>query len=123
MCPDLEFDCLKPVLVEEILDELKDLGIDIFVELVELFISETPGYLQKVIIAFENTNYLELKNASHNLKGACLNLGAGCMAEICQEIEEKAKEEQAEELGNLILRLKTAWTVTHEELNHYLDPQ
>jgi len=68
---------------------------DPVVELIELFLQETPGHLQALESAAarnDHTSLADTFSAAVRLKGSAINLGARNLAALCDEIEQTARK-------------------------------
>ena len=86
----------KSVIDEGMISALRDMGPEIFVELVELYLEEAPNQVAELRRQFELGDAAGMAAAAHSLKGSSLNLGANSLADICKQIELKGKN------GNLV---------------------
>jgi two-component system, sensor histidine kinase and response regulator len=59
---------------------------DPLVELIDLFLHDTPIRISKILDAFKASNRLELERTAHSLKGSASNLGAKYLAGACLDI-------------------------------------
>jgi PAS domain S-box-containing protein len=77
------------------LDRLRELRTpnhpDPLVEIVGLFIVQTPDLLRALGGAIEQQDSESLRRTAHTLKGSCANLGAEQMATLCRDLELAAK--------------------------------
>ena len=62
---------------------------DFITELIDLFLTDTAVQLESLRVAVSNNNVLEVRRLAHLVKGSSGNIGAGGMAELCQEMETK----------------------------------
>ena len=62
---------------------------DFITELIDLFLSDTAVQLESLRVAVSNSNVLEVRRLAHLVRGSSGNIGAGGMAELCQEMETK----------------------------------
>ncbi len=60
---------------------------DFITELIDLFLTDTAVQLESLRVAVSNNNVLEVRRLAHLVKGSSGNIGAGGMAELCQEME------------------------------------
>jgi len=88
-----------------VLDGLRDLQEpgepDAAVELIDLFLRDTPLQIQGMQSAIARSDAAALKESAHGLKGSASNLGARRLARLCAELEKIAWERKlakAEEL-------------------------
>lgn len=61
-------------------------------EIVDLFHTQTPLQLQKIVRGIEKGDFEEVSKAAHMLKSSCSTLGADDMATDCRELEMIHKE-------------------------------
>jgi HPt (histidine-containing phosphotransfer) domain-containing protein len=69
------------------LHDLGDQYGDLMTELVEIFATTTPAVLVNLSAAAARDDDVAIRAAAHNLKGACLNVGATFMADLCRTLE------------------------------------
>ena len=60
---------------------------DFITELIDLFLNDTAVQLESLRVAVSNDNVLEVRRLAHLVKGSSGNIGAGGLAELCQEME------------------------------------
>jgi CheY-like chemotaxis protein len=84
------------ILDHEILDGVRELRTpgepDPLAELIDLFLTDTPPRLGKIMDAFKAGNPQELERAAHALKGSSSNLGAKCLAAACADVMSISRE-------------------------------
>jgi CheY-like chemotaxis protein/nitrogen-specific signal transduction histidine kinase/HPt (histidine-containing phosphotransfer) domain-containing protein len=92
------------------LERLRELRLpgqpDPAAEIIDLFLVQTPVYLQSLIAACEDQNSGGLGNTAHALKGSCANLGAEQMAAWCKELELISRQGTFASARNLVSRLE-----------------
>ena len=77
----------NPLLIR--LQELvKETDFDFVIELVDIFLNETPAQIQIILKALASQDYHVLTIAAHTLKGSSLNLGAKQLGASCFKLEE-----------------------------------
>ena len=108
----------KPMLDQEMINALKDMGPEIFTELVELYLEEAPNQLAEVRQQFETGDYEGMAATAHSFKGSSLNLGANSLAEICKKIELKGKKGDLKALEDLLAQLDLRFEEVQKELQH-----
>jgi len=62
---------------------------DFVTELIDLFLNDTAVQLESLRVAVSNNHAPEVRRLAHLVKGSSGNIGAGGMAELCQEMETK----------------------------------
>ena len=79
-------------------------GEDTAVELLGLFLADTPPRLDLLQAAIDGRDAEETRRTAHALKGGCATLGIEAMAEVCKQLELEAK---AGELDQASTHLET----------------
>ncbi|MGH2773280.1 MAG: Hpt domain-containing protein [Actinomycetota bacterium] len=74
------------------LAEVKDLGDDIFKELVQLYLQEGPGRLERIRNGIESGDGALASQAAHSLKGSSASFGASGLAKLAEKIELAGKD-------------------------------
>jgi CheY-like chemotaxis protein len=64
---------------------------DPVIELIDMFIRDTPERLHKLRTAVAQYNAEELAAVAHNLRGCASSIGATQLANLCQKLEENAE--------------------------------
>ena len=88
--PVSDIGILEQSVIESLLD-LDDGEGEIFQELVELFLTEAPTYLQEMEQAMWGENLDELARLAHKMKGCARNMGVVQLANDCEKLEETRK--------------------------------
>ena len=84
------------------LRELREEGEpDPVVELIDLFLRDTPPRIQDMQTAIARSDARTLKEAAHGLKGSASNLGALRLSNLCLELEKLAGDRRLAEAANL----------------------
>jgi CheY-like chemotaxis protein len=65
----------------------RDGAADLLMKVIGIYLRETPALLQELNEAAGRGDVVALRRAAHSLKSGSANLGAGCLAELCQELE------------------------------------
>jgi len=90
----------------EVLESLRELGGEddpgLFLELIELFLEDTPQRMKQVEEALARDDADGLGAAAHALKSSCANLGALKLSELFKEIEFAGKESDLERARPLV---------------------
>ncbi len=88
------------------LRELQEPGEpDTAVELIDLFLRDTPGKIQSIQSAIARSDASALKESAHSLKGSASNLGARRLARLCAELEMRARDQRLTEAAGLFDKL------------------
>ena len=67
--------------------ELRDQYGDLLAQLIDIFADTTPATLSELRSARERDDADAIRRAAHRLKGACQNVGATRMTELCRALE------------------------------------
>lgn len=99
------------ILDQDALDALRGLsgdgGGDLLGDLIDLFLSDTPGRIAKIRAAIDAQNWVDLRHVAHALKGSCSYLGATEMAETCRQIERCGRDGDGDRAAELLRDLET----------------
>ena len=79
---------------------------DFLTELIDIYIQDSAGLLEKIKEALANQDGPGLRKASHALKGSSMNLGASKLASICQDMESAALANSLEDGPEILDRLE-----------------
>ena len=79
---------------------------DLIVELIDLYLEDTPHRVADIREALAKTDGLSLGRAAHGLKGSSASLGATQVAAICEELELKAHNVPFQEVATIVTRLE-----------------
>jgi signal transduction histidine kinase/DNA-binding NarL/FixJ family response regulator/HPt (histidine-containing phosphotransfer) domain-containing protein len=71
--------------------------------LLKTFRGGLPDYLREVTDSITNESWASLFRVAHQLRGACLNFGAGRVAFLCEKLEELGLEESNLQSAKLIM--------------------
>lgn len=79
---------------------------DLIVELIDLYLEDTPHRVTHIREALAKTEGLTLGRAAHGLKGSSASLGATQVALLCEELELKAHNVSFEAVAAIVTRLE-----------------
>lgn len=109
-----EHDNAMSALDMDVVAGLRELGGDddpgLFDELVGLFIEESDSQLRKLQAAVSELAYADVEVIAHTLKSSSANLGAFGMSELCMQLEESGRDQEAARVGSLCARLDDVYT-------------
>jgi CheY-like chemotaxis protein/HPt (histidine-containing phosphotransfer) domain-containing protein len=96
------------ILDKSLLDGVRELRApgepDPLAELIDLFLSDTPPRIARILDTFKAGDVVELERAAHSLKGSSSNLGAKCLAAACTELVNVTRDGKLPE-ASLIARI------------------
>jgi HPt (histidine-containing phosphotransfer) domain-containing protein len=75
---------------------------DLISELIDIFAQTAPDGLAALRRGRDAGDDDAVRSAAHHLKGACQNVGAGAMADLCRAIEADAAHADVERLARLL---------------------
>ena len=79
---------------------------DVVVELIDLYLDDTPRRLAEISTSLIQRDALSLRQAAHGLKGSSATLGAGRTARLCEEIEQLAVDNSLVPAATLVNKLE-----------------
>ena len=98
----------QPVLDQSVITSLRELGGDddpgLFVELVSMFLADTPERMRALSEAMERRDPLALERAAHALKSSSANLGALGLSVLFRDIEAAGREKDLSRAEPLVKR-------------------
>ncbi len=98
----------QPVLDQGVIASLRELGGEddpgLFIELVNLFLSDTPERLRAMSEAMEHRDPTALERAAHALKSSSANLGALELSALFRDIEAAGREKDLSRAAKLVAR-------------------
>ena len=99
------------------LDSLRELGGDDFIaEVIDTFLADAPTLLETLRHSLDEEDADELRRAAHTLKSNGGTLGAGAFSELCQELEQRAKNGQLVGASELVTRIEQTYEPLQEAL-------
>ncbi len=98
------------VLDQSALDQLRELQEDeeddLVKELVEIYITDAPGYIAAISSAIESADAHAMERAAHTLKGSSASLGAHLLASACLEVEKLGRIGSTAGARELLVRIE-----------------
>ena len=79
---------------------------DLVVELIDLYLADTPRRVAAMRAALPNSDDRLLARGAHALKGSSSTLGASQVAESCEELEPLAREVSLQKVAGVLDRLE-----------------
>jgi HPt (histidine-containing phosphotransfer) domain-containing protein len=97
-----------PVLRDTAMDDLREEGEDFLIDLIELFLRETPARLALLATAIAKGDRPTAERAAHTLKGTAAVFGADAMQAVAAAAELAARAGELGEVARLLDELQTA---------------
>ena len=98
-------------------ESLRDLGGEGFLsEVIETFLDEAPDLVRTLRAAHERGDAEELRRAAHSLKSNGQTFGAERFAELCRDLEQRARSGDLDDAAELIDRIEREYGPLEEAL-------
>ena len=104
----------------EVLDTLSELVGDKFIELIEVYLSDSEIRIQKIEKAFDDGDTNTLANEAHGLKGSSRNLGANDVASICEVLETESRAGKLGDKVQTMASIEKTFAAVAAQLKTYL---
>jgi len=102
------------------LEGLRDLLGEKFVELIITYNRDCGERIEKIREALPERNYEVINQEAHGVKGSSRNIGANSLAEVCGELESKAKAEDGNDIEQLFSAIEQQFAAVKRELSSLL---
>jgi len=90
-------------------------------EMVQLFVTQTPGHLEQLAGFIENRDWENIRSMAHHIKPTLSYMGAEDMRIVLQKIERMAEEKRDyEQVVSEFSLLRQRFQLLFEELGAYL---
>ncbi len=96
---------------------------ELVVELVELFLLESPPRLDRLRDAVLQRDWMTAKLEAHTLKGGAANFGAGLLAALCRELEHLDPDQRSSAPAGLVDRISAEFDQVHGLLRSFLQTE
>jgi HPt (histidine-containing phosphotransfer) domain-containing protein len=94
---------------------------DFFKVVINMFLNQSPHLIEEIRHYFEEKQFDKMGQAAHKLKGSSLNLGASNLAELCKQIEVKARNNELADIDKMVDSLRPVYEKTETELKKLTD--
>jgi two-component system sensor histidine kinase/response regulator len=112
-----EDDGFDPIDTERFDDLARDFTPEVVREIVSAFIDSTPPIIERIVLAADGADHVEIAQGAHRLKGGCLAVGAGQLNDIADELEALGREHAPRAtLQATAVRLERSWLATRRAL-------
>ncbi|SMF36514.1 HPt (histidine-containing phosphotransfer) domain-containing protein [Alteromonadaceae bacterium Bs31] len=102
------------------LEGLRELLGEKFVELISTFNSDCRARLDRIKVGLEEQNFDVIRNESHGVKGSCRNMGANSLAALAGALEDKAVARDATEMEQLFSAAEQQFAAIADKLRALL---
>lgn len=93
---------------------------DVLKEVLQLFLADVPGRIERLRTAWQAGNALELQRAAHSLKGSAGNIGAHALLAVCSAIDEQGRSGDLTRLDDLIASLGAEYAQVETEIRQLI---
>ena len=90
-------------------------------DLIQTFLDDAPGNVQKIQEAFAAEQMKELGVLAHTMKGSSATLGVMRFSEYCRQIEAACKNNESIDFAGVIQALTAEFTTAQETLAQWRD--
>lgn len=105
---------------QQVLMDLKEATEEMFPEIIEVFLEDTPSRIQRLNAAIQETDFEMMTEESHSIKGSSSNIGALTLSALCAEIEKQSRTNRLIDQNRLIDELKVEFSRVQKKLNEAL---
>lgn len=88
-------------------------------ELVDAFVENAPQFMEGMKQSLETQNAQELRRLAHTFKSNAAMVGAHTLADLCQQMEDRAKHEQFDGADELLHAIQDEFARVQQELERY----
>lgn len=108
---------MKHYLNADVLKELQSIMGDDINMLFEVFLDDTLASLEELALVIDSTNYDKVRRIAHSIKGSSKNVGADDLANICELLEQAARDECKDNWTELLTNIQESFNQTKNEIN------
>lgn len=105
-----ELDKCNPPIDWDHLHQMSDNSYEFELELLTIFVEDTQVHLKAIKTASAESNFWEIEQAAHHIKGASANVGAKTMQVAAAQIEQQARQKKLEDSTQLLAEIEQALT-------------
>jgi|WetSurMetagenome_2_1015567.scaffolds.fasta_scaffold36500_3 HPt (histidine-containing phosphotransfer) domain-containing protein len=98
---------------------VKETDFDFVIELIDIYLNETPLQIQSMKKALESQDHHLLTIAAHTLKGSSLNLGAQELGAVCFKLEDLGRSGSPISPNTSIREIESAFEQVKEILTTF----
>lgn len=105
----------------EVLQTLQEVMEDQFPTLINTFITDSDERIRSLQKALATRDGEAVRRQSHSFKGSCHNIGAKCLAQLCQEMEDRGREGDLDGLERQLVDIQQEFHQLKTILNSFTD--
>lgn len=91
-----------------------------FPQLLRAFAADSIMRIESIEQAARAADAEALRQSAHSFKGSSGNMGAGCLSELCRQLEERARNGELDGCAALIRQLHEEYAAVERELDAML---
>lgn len=103
------------------LDMLKEIIGDELKEVLYVYLESTPETVLKLEQAVASKTLATVQSQAHSLKGSSANIGANDLSMLSAELEQKAKNNDAQNIDALLTQIKAESQSVEQALKDYIN--
>lgn len=100
----------------DMLEELKEIMEDEFLELLKVFLSDSETRIKGLHAALRDQEQDQLRRIAHSFKGSSGNIGAHALSQLCKELEESAKAGKIEISPALVENIESEFSTVSSKI-------
>ena len=100
-------------------DLVKETDFEFVLELIDIYLNETPKQIQTIMAAINEQNLTSLTIVAHTLKGSSLNLGAKQLGALCFKLEGLGRSGQPIPAGTNTKEIETEFELVKTMLLNF----
>ena len=98
------------------IENLRALRAGLLLKVLDIWLEESPKLLSQIQQSVAEPDFPVLLRAAHSLKNSAANLGARRLAQLCLQMEQQARQENPQELQNLLTEIEKLFMLTKDEI-------
>nr|WP_246722626.1 Hpt domain-containing protein [Aliikangiella sp. G2MR2-5] len=85
--------------------------------LLETFAADSRVKIKELSVVIEEKNAEDIRRVAHSIKGSSKNVGAKALADLCETLEQQAREGKLEESNELLAQIVDMLELTLKSLS------
>jgi len=105
----------------EVLQTLREVMEDQFPVLINTFIADSDERIRSLQKALATQDSEAVRRQSHSFKGSCHNIGAQCLGDLCQTMEDRGRAGELEGLERHLVDIQQEFSQLKGILNSFTE--
>ncbi len=106
--------------VEELLSLSEEGDPELLVDLINLYLQDGPQKVAEISAGVDQQDYERVERAAHSLKGAAGNLGAVCVQNDCEALQQASREQALDIVRRGLTDLRAHYREAEQALQQLL---